>query len=85
MIASEMSYTRRRATVGQDNIKMFGAQVVDVTPVAVVAEQHGWRRLIPVIDLTRMIIGALAGVCLASYVASRAVGRSLDERASLEE
>jgi len=85
MIARVISYTRRRATIGQPSIQMQGAQFVDVVPVAVVSAQRGWRRLMPVIDLTRLIVGALAGVCLASYIASRAAGRSLDARASLEE
>jgi hypothetical protein len=85
LIARVVSYTRRRATIGEDGIQMQGQQYVDVVPVAVVSEQRGWRRILPVFDLTRVIVGALAGICLASYVASRAVGRAIDERASAEE
>ena len=84
MIARVISYTRRRATIGEDTIRSHGVQFVDVSPVAVMAEQRGWRRLLPVVNLTNMIVGALAGVCLASYVASRAVGKAIEDRATPE-
>lgn len=85
MIARVISYTGRRATIGQDHITIQGRQFVDAAPVAVISEQRGWRRIVPVIDLTSVILGALAGICLASYVASRAVGRALEARALNEE
>jgi SH3-like domain-containing protein len=85
LLARVISCTRRRAAIGQGDIKTWGLQYVNVAPVAVVAEQSGWRRLLPIVDLTGMIVWALAGVCLASYVASRAAGRALEEPLTTDE
>lgn len=84
LIARVISFNRRRATIRKDGFDATGMQFADVAPVAVVASERGWRRLLPIVNVTRLILWALAGVCVASYVASRAVGRTLEEEFATE-
>lgn len=83
-VARVFSYTRRRASIGEADISCQGQRVASVQPMAVIADQRGVRRLIPVVDATSLLMWALAGICVTSFLAARAVSRSLDRPADLD-
>jgi len=83
-VARIFSFTRRRATIGQENVTGEGLRYASIRPVAVVADQRGLRRLLPIVDLNSLLMWAFAGIWLASFLAARAAGRALEQRAEME-
>lgn len=83
-VARIFSFTRRRATIGQENVSCEGQRFASIRPVAVVADQKGLRRLLPIMDLNSLFMWVFAGICLASFLAARTAGRALDQRAEME-
>ena len=80
LVARVFAFTRRRATVSAGGVAGGGVRFTSVAPLAVIAEQKGWRRLLPIVNLNRLILWALCGVCIASFLAARAAGRAMARR-----
>lgn len=71
------SWRRRRARIGSQGLMARGALVESTAPMAVVLERPGERRLVPILDITRLLIWAIAGLCLAGTLSALAARRSL--------
>lgn len=70
-----LSFTRRRLTVGQDDVSGAGVQWVSLMPIAMLVEQPGTRRLLLIGDRTRWIIWALGAIGVVSCLVAGVAGR----------
>jgi len=72
---------RSKARISQENAECYGAQWVSIAPAAVVIHRPGERQLLPIIDLTNMVLLGFALVSFAVYAGYRTVSRLLEEHA----
>lgn len=71
------TWRRRRASLGPQGFAARGALTESLAPMAVVLERPGERRLIPIVDITRLLSWAIAGLCLAGTLSALAAHRAL--------
>ena len=71
------SFTRRRLTVGQNDVSGAGVQWVSLMPIAVLVQQPGIRRLLLIGDRTRWIMWALGAIGVVSCLVAGIAGRRL--------
>jgi hypothetical protein len=71
------SWRRRRARIASQSLTAQGALMESIAPMAVVLERPGERRLVPILDLTRLLLWAIGGLCLAGTLRALAARRSL--------
>lgn len=71
------AWRRRRARVGAREFTAQGALLESISPLAMVLERPGERRLIPIIDITRLLLWAIAGLCLAGFLSALAARRAI--------
>jgi len=64
------SWRRRRARIASQSLMAQGALMESIAPMAVVLERPGERRPVPILDLTRLLLWAIAGLCLAGTLAA---------------
>ncbi len=76
-LVSVWSWRRRRARLGARRFSARGALFERISPMAVVVQRGGERRLIPILDITRLLISAIAGLCLAGTLSILAARRAL--------
>ena len=65
------SFTRRRATIREDGTSALGMQWARITPLAVISERPGERRLLPIINWSRVLGWGLVALCVAAFLAAR--------------
>lgn len=71
------AWRRRRARVGARGFTAQGTLLESISPLAVALERPGERRLIPIINVTRLLLWAIAGLCLAGSLSALAARRAI--------
>jgi hypothetical protein len=78
LIARAMSMGRRSATVGWNGIFGWGMYAASLAPIALIEERGSTRRVIPIIDVNRVVRWALAGAGVATLLAVVRAGRTME-------
>jgi hypothetical protein len=74
-VVRALSFTRRRAMVGQERVGAQGLVWVRLRPLALMDERHGIRRIMLIPDPTRWALALILLYSISTWFATRAVKR----------